>query len=67
VHNYERDGTMRFDENGGGSVNYEPKSVAGPVEDHAFKEPPLHIAGDVIATTTASAMTTTASRARCSA
>jgi len=45
VHNYQRDGAMRFDENGGGSVNYEPNSFGGPVEDHAFKEPPLPVSG----------------------
>ncbi len=45
VHNYQRDGAMRFDENGGGSVNYEPNSFGGPIEDPAFKEPPLPISG----------------------
>ena len=45
VHNYQRDGAMRFDENGGGSVNYEPNSFGGPVEDPAFKEPPLPVSG----------------------
>ncbi|MBT3787609.1 MAG: catalase [Alphaproteobacteria bacterium] len=46
VHNYQRDGAMRFDGNGGGSVNYQPNSYARPVEDPSFKEPPLQI-GDV--------------------
>ncbi|AFT72531.1 Catalase [Alloalcanivorax dieselolei B5] len=46
VHGYHRDGRMRFDGNGGGSVNYEPNSFGGPVEDPAFKEPPLNISGD---------------------
>ncbi|KYZ85590.1 catalase [Alcanivorax sp. KX64203] len=46
VHGYHRDGQMRFDGNGGGSVNYEPNSFGGPVEDPAFKEPPLNISGD---------------------
>jgi len=46
VDNYHRDGAMRFDENGGGSVNYEPNSFGGPVEDRRFKEPPLRISGD---------------------
>jgi catalase len=45
VHAYHRDGTMRFDDNGGGSVNYEPNSFGGPVEDPRFKEPPLAISG----------------------
>jgi len=46
VATYHRDGTMRFDGNGGGSVNYEPNSRGGPVEDPRFKEPPLRISGD---------------------
>ncbi|KAF0803746.1 catalase [Alcanivorax xiamenensis] len=46
VHGYHRDGRMRFDGNGGGSVNYEPNSFGGPVEDPAFREPPLSISGD---------------------
>ena len=37
---------MRFDDNSGGSVNYEPNSFAGPVEDPRVKEPPLRISGD---------------------
>lgn len=37
---------MRFDDNGGGSVSYEPNSRVGPAEDPMFKEPPLHISGD---------------------
>jgi len=46
VQNYQRDGAMRFDGNGGGSVNYQPNSFDGPVEDVSYKEPPLNI-GDV--------------------
>jgi len=46
VHNYYRDGEMRFDGNGGGSVNYEPNSFNGPAEDKSVKEPPLKISGD---------------------
>lgn len=46
VHSYHRDGSMRFDDNGGGSVNYEPNSFGGPVEDPRYKEPPLRISGD---------------------
>jgi hypothetical protein len=34
VHNYDRDGAMRLDDNRGGSVNYEPNSFGGPIEDH---------------------------------
>ncbi len=43
---YHRDGAMRFDDNGGASVNYEPNSFGGAVEDPHFKEPPLKISGD---------------------
>jgi catalase len=43
VHNYQRDGAMRFDDNGGRSVNYQPNSYARPVDDPAFIEPPLPI------------------------
>jgi catalase len=42
VHNYNRDGSMRFDTNGGDAPNYEPNSFGGPVEDHRFRE--LHYA-----------------------
>jgi catalase len=45
VHNYHRDGAMRFDGNEGGAVNYEPNSFGGPAEDARFKEPPLKISG----------------------
>jgi catalase len=45
VHTYHRDGAMRFDDNGGGSVNYEPNSVGGPEEDPQAKEPPLNLSG----------------------
>jgi catalase len=43
---YHRDGFMRVDANGGGSVNYEPNSLNGPVQRAAFDEPPLRITGD---------------------
>ena len=46
VNSYHRDGAMRFDGNGGGSVNYEPNSFGGPKEDPAYREPPLKISGD---------------------
>ncbi len=44
--NYQRDGAMRFDDNGGASPNYEPNSFGGPTADPAFREPPLKISGD---------------------
>jgi catalase len=43
---YHKDGSMRFDGNGGGSVNYEPNTMGGPVEDKIYLEPPLEIEGD---------------------
>jgi catalase len=46
VHNYHRDGKMRFDGNGGSSANYEPNSFNGPVEDKTTNEPPLILDGD---------------------
>ncbi|GHS96404.1 catalase [Bacteroidia bacterium] len=46
VHNYHRDGAMRFNDNGGGSVNYEPNSFHGPVEDKTKIDPPLTLEGD---------------------
>jgi catalase len=46
VHNYQRDGAMRFDGNSGASVVYEPNSFGGPKEDPAFREPPLKINGN---------------------
>ncbi len=46
VNTYHRDGFMRFDDNAGGSVNYEPNSLGGPVDRARFKEPPLRISGD---------------------
>jgi catalase len=46
VHNYQRDGFMRFDGNAGTAINYEPNSFGGPTENPAFREPPLKISGD---------------------
>jgi len=46
AHNYQRDGAMRFDDNGGATPNYEPNSFGGPQADPAYREPPLRISGD---------------------
>ncbi|MDD3580620.1 MAG: catalase [Desulfobacca sp.] len=46
AHNYQRDGFMRCDDNGGNSPVYEPNSFGGPQENPAYKEPPLKISGD---------------------
>src|ERR1700716_1054764 len=43
---YNRDGSMRFDANGGAAPNYEPNSFGGPKEDPRYGEPPLTISGD---------------------
>ncbi len=49
VDNYNRDGHMRVDDNGGRSVNYEPNSFNGPVDNCKYSEPPLAIEGDAMA------------------
>jgi catalase len=46
VNTYQRDGHMRFDDNAGAAVNYEPNSFGGPVADPSVAEPPLRISGD---------------------
>lgn len=45
-HNYQRDGQMRVDGNGGSRPNYEPNSFGGPVQSAYAAEPPLKISGD---------------------
>ena len=46
VNTYQRDGFMRFDDNGGGAPNYEPNSFGGPKQNPDYKEPPLKISGN---------------------
>ncbi|UEM05755.1 catalase [Skermanella rosea] len=46
VSNYQRDGAMRFDGNGGGTPNYQPNSFGGPDDDARRAEPPLALRGD---------------------
>jgi len=46
VNHYHRDGKTRFDGNGGATVNYQPNSFDGPVDEVQFNEPPLKISGD---------------------
>jgi catalase len=48
VHNYHKDGAMRFFGASTGSPDayYEPNSFGGPVEDPGVAEPPLRISGD---------------------
>ena len=44
---YNRDGQMRFDDNGGASPNYEPNSFGGPSEDKRYLERPREVSGTV--------------------
>jgi catalase len=46
VHNYQRDGFMRHDDNGGIGPNYEPNSFGGPQQNPAYSEPPFPVDGD---------------------
>ena len=47
VHNYHKDGAMRFFPSGTNQdAYYEPNSFNGPVQDKRFKDPPLKIFGD---------------------
>ena len=43
--NYQRDGYMRLDDNGGGGPNYWPNSMGGPAPDPVFAEPPIDLEG----------------------
>lgn len=45
VNSYQRDGAMRFDDNGGGSVNYEPNSFGGPQESPEDKQDAFEVSG----------------------
>lgn len=45
VRNYQRDGQMRFDNNGGGSVYYEPNSFGGPTESPEDKQAAYPVQG----------------------
>jgi catalase len=46
VANYQRDGLMRFDGNGGSADNYEPNSFGGPVEQKQYTEPSYKMPGN---------------------
>jgi catalase len=45
---YNRDGSMRFDGNGGASPNYEPNSFGGPTQDPKYVERPRTIASTAV-------------------
>jgi catalase len=45
MQNYQRDGLMRFDQNGGSGPNYWPNSVGGAAPDISVAAPPLDVSG----------------------
>jgi catalase len=45
VQNYQRDGAMRFDDNGAGAPNYWPNSFGGPSPDPDAAAPPIDVSG----------------------
>lgn len=47
TNNYQRDGQMRVDGNGGSAPNYFPNSFDNIVVDEAYKEPSLHLDSNV--------------------
>ncbi len=50
VHNYQRDGQMRFDHNGGSSVYYEPNSFGGPKDSPVDRTSPFEVTGQANST-----------------
>jgi catalase len=44
--NYQRDGAMRVDDNGGGGPNYYPNSFMGPQPQPGMKEPAVEFSGN---------------------
>jgi catalase len=46
VHNYQRDGFMRLDANGGGAPNYYPNSFGGPEPAPRVREPRFELEGE---------------------
>lgn len=47
VHNYQRDGQMRVDDNGAGNPNYYPNSFDDIVADQKYREQPMPLDGNV--------------------
>ncbi|MCM3574309.1 catalase KatA [Mesobacillus subterraneus] len=45
MNSYQRDGQMRFDGNGGKTVNYEPNSFGGPTEVNEHKQASFPVSG----------------------
>ncbi|HEY0758541.1 MAG TPA: catalase [Acidisarcina sp.] len=52
AHTYHRDGSMRFDGNGGSTPNYEPNSFGGPRQDARpdprYREAPVPLSGEPV-------------------
>ena len=46
VHSYNRDGAMRYDDNGGAAPNYEPNSFGGPKQDPKYLDRPVALSGE---------------------
>jgi catalase len=46
IHTYNRDGAMRFDDNGGVGPNYEPNSEGGPKQNPAYQDRPVPLSGE---------------------
>ncbi|WP_018478972.1 catalase [Pontibacter roseus] len=49
VNNYQRDGAMRVDGNGGSAPNYFPNSFDDTKADETYKEPSQHLGSNVVA------------------
>ncbi len=47
VNNYQRDGSMRVDGNGGSNPNYRPNSFDDIVADESYKQPPMQLDSNV--------------------
>jgi catalase len=47
VNNYQRDGMMRVDGNGGSAPNYYPNSFDGIYEDKSYKEPAMELESNI--------------------
>ncbi len=65
VSNYQRDGAMRSDDNGGRGPNYEPNIFGGPVENPALMEAAYGLgSADLPSGSTRSIRATTTSRSQ---
>ena len=46
-HNHQRDGAMRFDDNGGAAPNYEPNAKGDVSEDKKHRQPAISLEGNI--------------------